>query len=130
MSVYYTYMQQITRRKSARQIKAEYKKNKIEQAKLAKQLQQFSKDDYDTLNWALFYTMTEVEKKRGFKEGEKEHLLRLLYQTDQNATNPTKSLALNDLRACRNNFNLTGQEIVKEVEEAIKLEKELIKEEE
>jgi hypothetical protein len=119
-------MNQIIKRKSVRQIESEYKKEQLAKTKLAKQLQQFSKDDYEFINWALFYTMAEIEKTRGFKnDAEKDQFLRLLYQTDQNTNNPTQSLTLNTLRSHRNNFNLNGQDIVKEVEETINLEKEL-----
>lgn len=113
-------MNQIIKRKSARQIEAEYKKKIQEQKKLAKQLQQFSKDDYEFINWALHYTMCEIEKTRGLTEKEHDQFLRLKYQTDQNTNNPTQSLCLNELRSYRNNFNLNGQDIVKEVEENIK----------
>ena len=92
------------------------KKQQKQQEQLIKKLSKFSKNDYDVINWALFYTLTEVEKKRHVTDEERDQILRLMTQTAAIGDHyETVNHELNQLKKHRNNYNLTLEQLAKEV---------------
>ena len=100
------------------------KKQIKEQETIKKKLEQFSKDDYDTIHWLIGIGKQWLEEKRGLTEQEKDTFTRLEYQTNMAGTQPeTSRIYFDELKQLRNNRNLEPQDIIDEVETYIRLEK-------